>query len=107
MDVDPEPFWRLGAAVGRYLKEDGQDANGVAVYDFTTDLARYTTPVLFLVGSLSEVLGETFQREQMPRYPSASLAVIDGAGHDVPWTHTADVLAQVRAYLDARRGGVR
>jgi proline iminopeptidase len=107
MDVDPEPFWRLGAAAGRYLKEDGQDEHGVAVYDFTTDLARYTTPVLFLVGALSEVLGETFQREQMPQYPSASLAVVAGAGHDVPWTHPAEVLAQVRPYLDARRGGVR
>jgi len=107
MDVDPAPSWRLGAAANRYLAEDGQDAHGVAVYDFTTNLAQFPTPVLFLAGSLSEVLGETFQREQMAQYPSASLAVIAGAGHDLEWTHTADVLAQVRAYLDARRGGVR
>jgi len=107
MDVDPAPSWRLGAAANRYITEDGQDANGVAVYDFTTDLARFTTPVLFIAGSLSEVLGETFQREQMTQYPSASLAVIDGAGHDVEWTHAADVVTQVRAYLDTRRGGAR
>ena len=106
-DVDPAPSWRLGAAVNRYLTEDGQDANGVAVYDFTTDLARFPTPVLFIAGSWSEVLGDAFQREQMPQYPAASLAVIDGAGHDLEWTHTAAVLVLVRDYLDARRGGAR
>ena len=107
MDVDPAPSWRLGAAANRYITEDGQDANGVAVYDFTTNLAQFPTPVLFVAGSLSEVLGEAFQREQMARYPAAALAVIAGAGHDLEWTHTADVLALVRPYLDARRGGVR
>ena len=63
--------------------------------------------MLFIAGSLSEVLGESLQREQILRYPSASLEVVDGAGHDVAWVKTADVLAHVRAYLDARRGGYR
>jgi len=104
-DVDPAPIWRLGAAVSRYLEEDGKDDNGVAVYDFTTNLSRYTTPVLFIVGSLSGVLGESFQREQMLHYPSASLVAVDGAGHDVDWTNTAEVLNHVRPYLAARTGG--
>ena len=107
MDVDPAPSWRLGAAANRYVTEDGQDANGVAVYDFTTNLAQFPTPVLFVAGSLSEVLGEAFQREQMAQYPAASLVVIDAAGHDVEWTHTRDVLVHVRAYLTARAGGAR
>jgi proline iminopeptidase len=106
-DVDPEPVWRLGAAASRYLQEDGQDDHGVAVYDFTTNLSRYTTPVLFIAGSESEVLGEDFQREQLLQYPSASLQVVSGAGHDVNWTHTAEVLTHVRAYLDAIRGATR
>jgi len=107
MDLDPAPFWRLGAAASRYLQEDGEDENGVAVYDFTTNLSAYTTPVLFIAGSLNEVIGEAFQREQMVQYPSASLVVVQDAGHDLEWTHTAEVLAYVRAYLDARRGGVQ
>ncbi len=106
-DVDPAPVWRLGAAVSRYLEEDGKDDNGVAVYDFTTNLSRYLTPVLFVAGSLSEVLGESFQREQMLHYPSTSLVVVDGAGHDVDWTHTGEVLTHVRAYLEARTGGLQ
>jgi proline iminopeptidase len=104
--VDPLPSWRLGAVASRYIQEDGQDRNGVAIYDFTAHLSAYTTPVLFITGSLSEVLGASLQQQQMLRYPSASLAVVDGAGHDVAWVKTAEVLTYVRAYLDARKGGI-
>jgi len=100
-------MWRLGAAVSRYLQEDGQNHDGVAVYDFTTNLPQFTTPVLFIAGSRSEVLGEDFQRKQMTHYPSASLEVVAGAGHDVHWTHTSEVLALVRGYLDAVKGASR
>ena len=104
MDVDPEPAWRLGAAANRYITEDGQDSNGNAIYDFTNNLSRFTTPVLFISGGLNEVLNESFQRDQMKRYPSATLHVVPNAGHDVNWTHSAEVLAQIRTYLNARRG---
>jgi len=103
--VDPAPGWRLGAAAARYITEDGQDGNGHYNYDFTTNLAAYTTPVLFIAGSWSEVLGESLQRQQVLRYPAASLQVVNGAGHDVAWVKTAEVLTHVRAYLSARRGG--
>jgi proline iminopeptidase len=101
-DVDPEPVWRLGAAVNRYLTEAGQNSKGVADYDFTSNLSRFTTPVLFMAGQLSEVLGESLQREQVKEYPSASLVVVPDAGHDVHWTHTAQVVSQIRGYLSAR-----
>jgi len=105
--VDPEPSWRLGAAANRYIVEDGQDGNGVFNYDFTTNLTAYTTPVLFVAGSLSQVLGRSLQQEQVLLYPSASLVVVDGAGHDVAWVKPADVLAHVRTYLDALKGAPR
>ncbi len=104
--VDPLPSWRLGAVASRYIQEDGQDANGKASFDFTTNLSAYTTPVLFVTGALSEVLGASLQQQQMQRYPSASLQVVDGAGHDVAWVKTAEVLTFIRAYLDARKGGL-
>lgn len=103
-DIDPSPVWRLGAAANRYIEEDGKDEQGVFVYDFTTNLARYTTPVLFIAGSLSEVLGPSLQQEQIKRYPAAVLEVVDGAGHDVAWVKTSEVLAHVRAYLEALKG---
>ena len=105
--VNPSPVWRLGAAASKYITEDGQDNNGKFTYDFTTNLSAYTTPVLFMAGARSEVLGESLQRKQVLQYPSASLVVVDGAGHDVAWVKTADVLSHVRQYLDARRGGAR
>ena len=105
--VNPMPVWRMGAAANKYIAEDGQDSKGNFNYDFTTNLPAYTTPVLFVVGSLSEVLGESLQREQIQRYPSAYLEVVDGAGHDVAWVKTSEVLSHVRPYLAARRGGVR
>jgi proline iminopeptidase len=101
---NPEPGWRPGAAVARYLTEDGQDGRGRFNYDFTTNLAAYTTPVLFIAGSRSEVLGPSLQEEQVLRYPSASLTVINGVGHDVAWIRTAEVITHIRAYLDARKG---
>ena len=104
--TDPEPVWRLGAAANRYLTEQIQDGTGVFQYDFTTDLAAYTTPVQFIAGSLSQVLGPSLQQQQVLRYPSASLAVVDGAGHDVAWVKAAEVLTLIRAYLDARKGGI-
>ena len=105
--VNPSPVWRMGAAANRYISEDGQDANGVFTYDFTTNLAAFTTPVLFIAGAWSEVLGESLQQEQILQYPSASLQVVDGAGHDVSWVKTAEVLTQIRAYLDALKGGAQ
>ena len=102
--VNPAPSWRLGAAASQYITEDALK-HGVFSYDFTTNLAAYTTPVLFIAGSWSEVLGESLQRQQILRYPSATLQVVDGAGHDVAWIKTAQVLTHVRAYLAARNGG--
>jgi len=104
--VDRAPSWRLGAAASRYITEDGQDGNGKFTFDFTSNLAAFTKPVLFVAGSLSEVLGPSLQQQQMLRYPSASLAVVGGAGHDVAWVKTAEVLTHIRAYLDARKGGL-
>lgn len=105
--VDPQPSWRLGAAANRFVTEDGQDAHGVFDYDFTTNLTAFTTPVLFIAGSWSEVLGPSLQQEQVLRYPSASLQVVDGAGHDVAWVKATDVLTHIRTYLAALKGASR
>ena len=105
--TDPQPCWRQGAWANRYVSEDGQDDNGTFNFNFTTNLDAYTTPVLFIAGSMSEVLGESLQIEQVNHYPSASLVVVEGAGHDVAWIKTADVLTHVWTYLEAREGGVQ
>ena len=97
----------MGAAANRYLPEDGQDARGVATYDFTNNLGAFTTPVLFITGGLSEVLGASLQTEQVKQFNNAKLEVVNGAGHDVAWVKAADVLALIRPYLAARKGGAQ
>jgi proline iminopeptidase len=93
-----EPSWRNGAKAARYLQEDGQ-ADGKFVYDFTTNLNAFTGRVLLIAGARSEVLGVPLQEAQLPLYRNAQLKVVAGGGHDVHWTHTADVLAHIRAFL--------
>jgi proline iminopeptidase len=105
--TNPAPAWRMGAAASRYLMESGQDAQGKFSYDFTTNLAAFTTPVLFVAGAWSEVLGSSLQQQQVLRYPSASLEVVEGAGHDVAWIKPTEVVYLIRAYLVARRGGTQ
>lgn len=104
-DFDPEPVWRLGAAAAHYIIEDGRDAHGGFTFDFTKHLAAYSTPVLFIAGALSDVLGPSLQREQMGAYPHASLEVIPDAGHDVHWTKPDRVVPLIQSYLDARKEG--
>ncbi|MBL8958870.1 MAG: alpha/beta hydrolase [Gemmatimonadetes bacterium] len=107
LSPDPEPTWRLGALAGTALLDDGRDRHGRYTFDFTSQLNTYRTPVLFIAGARSEILGPSLQTQQLALYPSASLHVVDGAGHDVPWTHAAEVVRAMRPYLLARAGGIR
>ena len=104
--LDPEPSWRQGAAANKYLMEDAQDGKGKFNYDFTTNLSAFTTPVLFIAGARSEILGPSLQELQVRKYPNAALQVIAGAGHDVQWVKAAETLTHIRAYLAARLGGI-
>ena len=75
-DTDGPPIWRLGAAVNGFLFDDVTNDAGKFEYDFTTNLAAFTTPVLFIAGGLSEVQGQSLQERQMPFFPAASLVVV-------------------------------
>lgn len=94
-----EPSWRNGAMVARYLMEDGQDAAGRFNFDFTTNLQAFPGRVLLIAGARSEVLGPPLQREQLPLYRQARLEIVADAGHDVQWTHTAQVVQFMRGFL--------
>jgi proline iminopeptidase len=101
-EVDPAPGWRMGAAVSEWLVDEIRNDKGKFDFDFTTNLSAFTTPVLFIAGGLSEVVGPSLQLEQMPRYPSATLQVIEGVGHELQWERAAETVTLVRAYLTAR-----
>ena len=96
----PAPFWRLGAAANRYVEESGQNDNGDMVYDFTTNLAAFTTEVLFLASGLNEVIGRDFQQRQTAAYPNALLEIVEGCGHDFGWVKPGETLSHVRQYIE-------
>jgi proline iminopeptidase len=98
--VDPEPVWRLGAIANKCVQKAGMK-DGKASYDFTDHLAAYATRVLFIASAKNEVTGVAFQERQRQLYPSADLVTIADAGHDMQWTHPAETLAAIRAYLSA------
>ena len=68
-------------------------------YDFTDHLAAFPNRVLFVTGGDSEVLGAGLQERQRQFFPASALVTVSGAGHDVAWTHTAETLAAIHAYL--------
>ena len=86
--------------------KDGQDSQGRFNFDFTTNLQAFSGRVLLIAGARSEVLGPPLQREQLPLYRQARLEVVAGAGHDVQWTHTAQVVQHMRDFfISAAVGG--
>jgi proline iminopeptidase len=96
--VDPDPCWRQGAIANRCVMEAGVK-DGKAAYDLTDHLSAYSTRVLFIASALNEVIGVAFQERQRQFFPAADLVTIANAGHDMQWTHPAETLAAIRAYL--------
>jgi len=96
--VDPAPCWRLGAAANHCLMAAGMK-DGKAAYDFTDHLAAYSQRVLFIAGALDEVQGVALQERQRQFFPASDLVTIANAGHDMQWSHPAETLAAIHAYL--------
>jgi proline iminopeptidase len=97
-ETDPALVWRQGAIANRCLMQSAIK-DGKAVFDFTDQLAAYTTPVLFVASARNEVIGAAFQERQKQFFPAANLVTIPDSGHDMQWTHPAESLAAIRAYL--------
>jgi len=97
-ETDPALVWRQGAVANRCLMHAAVK-DGKASYDLTDHLAAYTRRVLFVASARNEVIGVAFQQRQMQFFPAADLVTIPDSGHDMQWTHPAESLAVVRAYL--------
>jgi proline iminopeptidase len=97
--TDREPSWRLGTVAGAAIQRAGI-VDGKPNWDFTRGLDRFTKKVLFEASANNTVIGEAFQREQMPDFPSAELSVVADSGHDFPWTQAEATLRPIFNYLD-------
>lgn len=99
----PIPRWRVGGYL-EWVRNQVLLDGARWTYDFTVGLEGYTEPVLILGGSCG-ALGASFQREQAPRFPSAAVVEIEGAGHRMTVEQPLAVLEAVRAYLYAYAEG--
>lgn len=99
--ANPNPLWRSGSVAADALVDLGR-ANG---FDWTTHLAAFTHPVLFLRGSLNTAATLEHQQELASAYPMSSIVTIEGVGHHMQWERTDEYLADVRAYLGSISSG--
>jgi pimeloyl-ACP methyl ester carboxylesterase len=67
------------------------------VDDASSPFAR---PALFLLGRQDDVVGFESALDVITAYPRATVAVMDAAGHALPWEQPEPFAALVRAWLD-------
>jgi proline iminopeptidase len=92
---NPVPSWRKGAVVNARLLEIGLDQG----FDWTTHLAEFPHPVLFLRGELNENMPLEHQQELASHFTRAEVVTVPGAGHEVTWEKPDEFLGHVRDYL--------
>lgn len=74
------PIWRGGSLVAKIIPQDGILPDGTFM-DLTKGVDKWKGEALFISGSENSIIGPDFQIEQMKKFPSASLVIIEGAGH--------------------------
>ena len=89
------PPSRFGATAFTAIFSDSADLSSIGV-----NAANYTDEVLFIASECSTSIGEAFQRTQMPIFPTAQLAVIPNAGHNMFSQNPTDSLAVIRKYFE-------
>ena len=95
-NAGPTPFWRFGAMAQKGLFETA-DKDG---FDFTKNLYRFTTPVLFLYSELNTAYGVDHAQKVSSAYPNAQLTRINGSGHDIPYFGWKNYFPVVLEYLN-------
>ncbi len=93
--------WRSGAAAGNAIFQEAVDADGNFDINLAEGVENFTDTVLFMTGECQQLIGAEFQSRQMTLFPSAELAVIPDAGHEMFFENPEASIAVVRAYLNA------
>jgi proline iminopeptidase len=78
----PVPFWRVGAVCESAAFDYVRDHP----FDFTVNLASYTTKVLFLYSEKNQAYGASQAEFVSAAYPNVQLARIAGTGHEITYS---------------------
>jgi proline iminopeptidase len=74
-----DPFWRMGAVTSTaYFKIADKDG-----FNWTTNLSRFTTKVLFCYSELNKAYGLDHAKLLSSAYPNVQLEKINGSGHGI------------------------
>ena len=93
----PSPFWRNGAEVLQgFMKIAENDG-----FDFTTNLNKYLTKVLFLYGENNKSYGLTFAQKEAGYFPHTQISKINGTGHEMIYFNWNSVYPIVLTYLNS------
>jgi proline iminopeptidase len=93
--------WRFGAAAGNAISQEAVDQDGNFDVNLAEGVENFTDTVLFMTGECQQLIGVDFQNRQMALFPSAELAVIPNAGHEMFFENPEASVEAVRAYLNA------
>jgi proline iminopeptidase len=93
----PSPFWRNGAEVLQGFVKIAEDEG----FDFTTDLNRYTTKVLFIYGENNKSYGLEFAQKEAKYFSNSQISQINGTGHEMIYFKWDNVYPIVSTYLNA------
>jgi proline iminopeptidase len=96
--------WRFGATLSQAILSAATDPEGRVTLDLSPGLARFPRPVLLVAGSCNTLIGPDVQERHARLFPSATVAVIDGAGHAMVADRPEATLAVLRTYLAAPTG---
>jgi proline iminopeptidase len=90
------PFWRNGAVVLNSLaaiaEKDG--------YDFTPNLHKYNTKVLFLYGSKNKAYGFDFAKKEAQNFPNYDIVKIENTGHEMIYFEWNQVYTATLTYFN-------
>ncbi|KAF2514575.1 alpha/beta hydrolase [Flavobacterium foetidum] len=92
----PSPFWRMGAAVLNGFVDISENEG----FDFTTNLMKYDTKVLFLFGEMNKSYGYSFARKEAMYFRNAQIEEVKGTGHEMIYFKWENVHPIVLFYLN-------
>jgi proline iminopeptidase len=78
-DAGPYPHWRSGAIAASTMIAYAEKYG----FDFTTDLHRFPTKILFMYSELNRAYGLDWAKKVSAVYPNVELSEVKGSGHEM------------------------
>ena len=91
------PFWRMGAVTSTALFDIGSKDG----FNWTTNLSRFKTKVLFCYSELNRAYGLAHAQLLSGAYPNVQLEKINGTGHEIPYFGWNNFYPPVKTYLNS------